>query len=88
MARAASQAVSFLGSLDKARPWLKTPNRTLVRERSLDLLETEIGAWQVNDVLLHLNDGFLASAPLSTGQLHCRRTAWIRLAKERAQGGL
>jgi putative toxin-antitoxin system antitoxin component (TIGR02293 family) len=44
VARAASQAVEVLGSIDKARVWLKTPNRALGCERPLDLLDTEIGA--------------------------------------------
>jgi putative toxin-antitoxin system antitoxin component (TIGR02293 family) len=55
VARAASQAAEVLGSIDKARVWLKTPNRALGCEIPLDLLDTEIGAHQVEDVLLRLN---------------------------------
>ncbi len=60
LARAASQAVDVLGSLDKARLWLKTPNRALSCDRPLDLLDTEIGASQVEDVLLRLNYGIFS----------------------------
>lgn len=60
LARAASQAVAVLGSLEKARLWLKTPNRALGCDRPLDLLDTEIGARQVDDVLLRLNYGIFS----------------------------
>jgi putative toxin-antitoxin system antitoxin component (TIGR02293 family) len=60
VARAASQAVAVLGSLDKARLWLKTPNRALGGDRPLDLLDTEIGARQVEDILLRLNYGIFS----------------------------
>lgn len=60
VARAASQAVEVLGSLDKARLWLKTPNRALSCEPPLDLLDTEIGARQVEEVLLRLNYGIFS----------------------------
>jgi putative toxin-antitoxin system antitoxin component (TIGR02293 family) len=60
LARAAAQAVAVLGSLDKARLWLKTPNRALGCELPLDLLDTEIGARQVDDVLLRLNYGIFS----------------------------
>lgn len=53
-------ASGWLGSLEKARLWLKTPNRALRCERPLDLLDTEIGARQVEDVLLRLNDGIFS----------------------------
>jgi putative toxin-antitoxin system antitoxin component (TIGR02293 family) len=60
VARAASQAVEVLGSIDKARVWLKTPNRALGCEMPLDLLDTEIGARQVEEVLLRLNYGIFS----------------------------
>ena len=50
-----SQVVEVLGSIDKARVWLKSPNRALGSEMPLDLLDTEIGARQVEEVLLRLN---------------------------------
>ena len=48
------------GSIDKARVWLKSPNRALGGEVPLDLLDTEIGAHQVEDVLLRLNYGIFS----------------------------
>lgn len=40
LARVASQALATLGSLEKARLWLKTPNRALGCDPPLDLLDT------------------------------------------------
>lgn len=60
VARTFSQAIDVLGSLDKARTWLKTPNRALGCEKPLDLLDTEIGARQVEDVLLRINYGIFS----------------------------
>jgi putative toxin-antitoxin system antitoxin component (TIGR02293 family) len=60
VARAVSQAVEVLGSIEKARVWLKTPNRALGREIPLDLLDTEIGARQVEEELLRLNYGIFS----------------------------
>jgi putative toxin-antitoxin system antitoxin component (TIGR02293 family) len=60
VARAVSQAVEVLGSIEKARVWLKTPNRALGREIPLDLLDTEIGARQIEEVLLRLNYGIFS----------------------------
>ena len=55
-----SQAVEVLGSIDKARLWLKTPNRALGCEMPLDLLDTDIGTRQVEEVLLRLNYGIFS----------------------------
>ena len=55
-----SQVVEVLGSIDKARVWLKSPNRALGSEMPLDLLDTEIGARQVEEVLLRLNYGIFS----------------------------
>ncbi len=55
VARAVSQAVEVLGSLEKARSWLKALNRALGCEIPLDLLDTEIGTHQVEEVLLRIN---------------------------------
>lgn len=60
VARAVSQAVEVLGSIEKARVWLKTPNRALGSEIPLDLLDTEIGARQIEEVLLRLNYGIFS----------------------------
>jgi putative toxin-antitoxin system antitoxin component (TIGR02293 family) len=56
-ARAVSQAADVLGSLEKARSWLKAPNRALGCEIPLDLLDSEIGTRQVEEVLLRINVG-------------------------------
>jgi len=55
-----SQAVEVLGSIDKARLWLKTPNRALGCEMPLELLDTDIGTRQVEEVLLRLNYGIFS----------------------------
>lgn len=60
VARVVSQAIEVLGSIDKARLWLKTPNRALGCEIPLTLLDTEIGARQVEDVLLRVNYGIFS----------------------------
>lgn len=60
LARAISQTVETLGTIDKARVWLKTPNRALGGEMPLDLLDTDIGARQVEEVLLRLNYGIFS----------------------------
>jgi len=60
VARVVSQAIEVLGSIDKARVWLKTPNRALGCEIPLTLLDTEIGARQVEEVLLRLNYGIFS----------------------------
>lgn len=60
VAQAISQAVDVLGTIEKARVWLKTPNRALGGETPLDLLDTDIGARQVEEVLLRLNYGIFS----------------------------
>lgn len=60
LAHAISQAVDTLGSIDKARVWLKTPNRALGGDVPLDLLDTDIGARQVEEILLRLDYGIFS----------------------------
>jgi putative toxin-antitoxin system antitoxin component (TIGR02293 family) len=60
LARATAQAVAVLGSLDHARLWFRAPNRALACDRPLDLLDTDIGARQVEEVLLRLNYGIFS----------------------------
>jgi putative toxin-antitoxin system antitoxin component (TIGR02293 family) len=60
IARLLAQAVEVLGSLAQARAWLKSPNRALGGEVPLDLLDTEIGARQVDEVLIRLNFGMFS----------------------------
>jgi uncharacterized protein (DUF2384 family) len=46
-----------LGALAKARLWLLAPNRALGGEVPLQMLDTDIGARQVEEVLLRLSYG-------------------------------
>lgn len=60
LARAIAQAVEVLGTIEKARVWLKTPNRALGGEVPLNLLDTDIGSRQVEEVLLRINYGIFS----------------------------
>ncbi len=60
LARAVAQAVEVLGTIEKARGWLKAPNRALGGDTPLELLDTDIGAHQVEEVLLRLNYGIFS----------------------------
>lgn len=60
VAHVVSQVAEALGSAEKARTWLKTPNRALGCDTPLDFLDTEPGARQVEDVLLRLNHGLFS----------------------------
>jgi len=60
LARTLAQANRSLGSLARARAWLKAPNRALAGEIPLGLLDTEIGARQVEEVLLRLDHGIFS----------------------------
>lgn len=55
VARIIAKAVEVLGSLEQAQAWLKSPNRALGGEVPLDLLDTEIGARQVDEILIRLD---------------------------------
>jgi putative toxin-antitoxin system antitoxin component (TIGR02293 family) len=57
LARTFAMAAEVLGSTTKARQWLLTPNRSLAGEVPLQLLDTDIGARQVEEVLLRLSYG-------------------------------
>jgi putative toxin-antitoxin system antitoxin component (TIGR02293 family) len=60
LARAVAQAAKSLGSLENARAWLKAPNRALAGEVPLGLLDTDIGARQVEEILLRLDHGIFS----------------------------
>jgi putative toxin-antitoxin system antitoxin component (TIGR02293 family) len=51
MARVYASAVEMIGDRDKATVWLGTPNRALGGDRPLDLLDTDLGARMVEDIL-------------------------------------
>ena len=57
LARIASMAMHILGSQDKATQWLERPNRALGGESPLSLLDTDIGAHQVEAELGRLDHG-------------------------------
>ncbi len=57
LVRVAARAMEVLGSLDKAKRWLSTPNRALGGETPLSLLDTDIGALAVEDVLGRIEHG-------------------------------
>jgi putative toxin-antitoxin system antitoxin component (TIGR02293 family) len=59
IARVAGQAVSVFGTEDKATTWLQRPNRALDGERPIRLLDTDIGARQVEDVLGRIEHGIV-----------------------------
>jgi putative toxin-antitoxin system antitoxin component (TIGR02293 family) len=60
IARITQLAADVLGALDKARVWLVRPNRALAGSTPLSILDTEIGARQVEELLLHINYGIYA----------------------------
>ena len=51
MARVYANAVEMIGNREKAIQWLGTPNRALGGGRPLDLLDTDVGARAVEDIL-------------------------------------
>lgn len=51
LARVYAGAVEMIGDEEKAAEWLQTPNRALGGERPLDLLDTDVGARTVEDIL-------------------------------------
>jgi putative toxin-antitoxin system antitoxin component (TIGR02293 family) len=57
IAHVALVAEEVLGSPDKARTWLGRSNRALGGEPPIGLLDTEIGARRVEEVLLRLDAG-------------------------------
>lgn len=55
--RIAAQAAGTLGSRKKASAWLLAANRALGGPAPLDLLDTDLGARQVEDLLLRIAHG-------------------------------
>ena len=60
LARILQSAAATLGNVNKARAWLGRPNRALGGMTPLSVLDTEIGARQVEDVLTRINYGMYA----------------------------
>jgi putative toxin-antitoxin system antitoxin component (TIGR02293 family) len=57
VARVAAHAVTTFGSEEKAATWLRRPNRALNGELPIRLLDTDLGARQVEDVLGRIEHG-------------------------------
>lgn len=57
VARVIAQARITLGDADRARAWLQRPNTGLGGVVPLTLLDTDLGARQVDEVLLRLTHG-------------------------------
>jgi putative toxin-antitoxin system antitoxin component (TIGR02293 family) len=51
MARVYAGAVEMIGDREKAIAWLGTPNRALGGDQPFDLLDTDLGARMVEDIL-------------------------------------
>jgi putative toxin-antitoxin system antitoxin component (TIGR02293 family) len=57
LARVAAQAIMVFGTDEKAAAWLRRPNRALNNDIPLQLLDTDVGARQVEDVLGRIEFG-------------------------------
>lgn len=57
VARVMAYAITVFGDVEKAKVWIKRPNRELGGEIPLNLLSTDIGSQQVEDVLHRINYG-------------------------------
>jgi len=59
IARVAGQAVSVFGDENKETTWLRRPNRALNGELPIRLLDTDVGARQVEDILGRIEHGIV-----------------------------
>jgi len=57
MARTLALAIEVLGSVEKARRWMRKDNRALGGASPLSLLDTDVGAEAVDDVLTRVEQG-------------------------------
>ena len=57
LARISAQAAATLGSEEKAAQWLRRPNRALGNQAPLDLVDSDIGTRQVEEVLGRIEHG-------------------------------
>lgn len=60
LARIAAQAVGVFGTDERAASWLRRPNRALNGEMPLALLDTDLGARQIEDVLGRIEHGVVS----------------------------
>jgi putative toxin-antitoxin system antitoxin component (TIGR02293 family) len=57
LARVGAQAAATLGNEEKAVQWLRRPNRALGNRAPLDLIDSDIGTRQVEEVLGRIEHG-------------------------------
>ena len=57
VARVMANAIQVLGSREKAAQWLRSPNRALDATAPISLLDTDIGAQQVGEILGRIEYG-------------------------------
>lgn len=60
LARVLAHAVDVFESIERARDWLKTENRALDGQTPLELLDTDAGAHEVDDVLGRIEHGIFS----------------------------
>ena len=60
VARVAAHAFAVFGAEDKAATWLRRPNLALNGEPPIDLLDTDVGARQIEDVLGRIEHGVVS----------------------------
>ena len=60
VARVAAHAFAVFGAEDKAATWLRRPNRALNGEPPIELLDTDAGARQIEDVLGRIEHGVVS----------------------------
>ena len=60
LARIGAQASATLGNEDKAAKWLRRPNRALGNRTPLEVLDSDIGTRQVEEVLARIEHGSIS----------------------------
>ena len=60
LARVFAHAVEVFGAVSRAASWMSEPNRALAGRKPLDLLATDLGTLEVDEVLGRLEHGIFA----------------------------
>ncbi|HYN09866.1 MAG TPA: antitoxin Xre/MbcA/ParS toxin-binding domain-containing protein [Vicinamibacterales bacterium] len=60
LARVAAQAFAAFGTEEKAATWLRRPNRALNGELPIQVLDTDVGSRQVEDLLGRIEHGVVS----------------------------
>lgn len=60
LARISAQAAATLGSEVKAAHWLRRPNRALGNRAPLDLIDSDIGTRQIEEILGRIEHGIVS----------------------------